>query len=387
MSDETHRQLVKLAKQLGCEPTGSAVLKASLKLAKETLKANKKADRKAERKARVAGITVEHAEEPVRLMADAAVEAVEKDLIDTLAEAGFSPTGRSVFGKPVFADFTDAEKRAAAHIVGCDFEELEEDIYKRVAAALDRDGDTDQAHALNQAETGGAAPRKLGHYVHLIGQELYEKACRKMTFPDGIQAAPWAALSPAIKEQWFKKAQYTTLYGKPEDDTAGWVPLYLFMPDGKMLTNDPAMLLEAVEKQNEDLAHQVETLRAQVEHLESLRPHWAKGFSSDSIAAQGQTTALNQLWALLGVKDQTAAVDALKKLTAKPLPDLAFLRSVEAKGEEGVVINRMVEHHRESWEAALRLSDAGMLAIEQRANGGRLHLTHLGRKRLMDSEV
>ena len=57
-------------------------------------------------------------------------------------------------------------------------------------------------------------------------------------------------------------------------------------------------------------------LRQQVEHLESLRPHWAKGYSSDGVAAQCATDALNQLWKLLGVSHQTAAVEALKRLQA-----------------------------------------------------------------------
>lgn len=50
------------------------------------------------------------------------------------------------------------------------------------------------------------------------------------------------------------------------------------------------------------------------DYCESMRPHWAKGYTDDSMAAQAQTTALAQLWDALGVKDQTAAIQRVKKL-------------------------------------------------------------------------
>mgnify|MGYP001585190004 FL=1 len=55
-------------------------------------------------------------------------------------------------------------------------------------------------------------------------------------------------------------------------------------------------------------------LKAHVDVLESKRPHWAKGFSSDSIAAQVQTSALSQVWKLLYVDDQTACMGKLQGL-------------------------------------------------------------------------
>lgn len=48
--------------------------------------------------------------------------------------------------------------------------------------------------------------------------------------------------------------------------------------------------------------------------LEALRPHWAMGHTSDSVAAQASTTALSELWLLLGVTDQTAAMARLREL-------------------------------------------------------------------------
>ena len=49
--------------------------------------------------------------------------------------------------------------------------------------------------------------------------------------------------------------------------------------------------------------------------LESQRPHWAKGFSSASVAAQASFDALIDLHTLLGVgHNQTEAVAKLKEL-------------------------------------------------------------------------
>lgn len=50
--------------------------------------------------------------------------------------------------------------------------------------------------------------------------------------------------------------------------------------------------------------------------LESFRPHWAQGYTDDSMAAQAATTALSQLWELLYAKDQTQAVTNLRRLIA-----------------------------------------------------------------------
>lgn len=50
------------------------------------------------------------------------------------------------------------------------------------------------------------------------------------------------------------------------------------------------------------------------ESLESLRPHWAQGYSSDSMAAQAATSALAGMWELLGVDNQTSAMQRLRLL-------------------------------------------------------------------------
>ena len=51
--------------------------------------------------------------------------------------------------------------------------------------------------------------------------------------------------------------------------------------------------------------------------LEKLRPHWAKGYSSDSIAAQSKTDALNSIWSLLKVNNQTHALCKIKSMMAR----------------------------------------------------------------------
>jgi hypothetical protein len=55
-------------------------------------------------------------------------------------------------------------------------------------------------------------------------------------------------------------------------------------------------------------------LKRSNEALESLRPHWAKGYSSDSVAAQTSAAALSQIWRILEVDNQTAAIQKLREI-------------------------------------------------------------------------
>lgn len=50
------------------------------------------------------------------------------------------------------------------------------------------------------------------------------------------------------------------------------------------------------------------------EVLEQLRPVWAQGWTSDSMAAQASANALSELWAALEVTDQTAAMERMRRL-------------------------------------------------------------------------
>lgn len=62
--------------------------------------------------------------------------------------------------------------------------------------------------------------------------------------------------------------------------------------------------------------HEMAALRKRAEEaertLEILRPAWAQGWTSDSVAAQASATALGEIWNLIGVKDQTAAMARLR---------------------------------------------------------------------------
>ena len=73
-----------------------------------------------------------------------------------------------------------------------------------------------------------------------------------------------------------------------------------------------------VEQSDEKLArtenYYRDKIRKQEAYYENLRPHWAKGYSSDSVAAQSHLSATLHLWDLLGVDNQTEAVAKIQKL-------------------------------------------------------------------------
>lgn len=56
------------------------------------------------------------------------------------------------------------------------------------------------------------------------------------------------------------------------------------------------------------------SLQQRVEVLEAARPHWAMGYSSDSIAAQSTAAALSEIWRELGVSNQTQAMQRLREI-------------------------------------------------------------------------
>lgn len=60
-----------------------------------------------------------------------------------------------------------------------------------------------------------------------------------------------------------------------------------------------------------DLRLKVADLERSNEALESLRPVWAQGWTDDGVAAQASSAALSSIWSLLGVDNQTAAMEAL----------------------------------------------------------------------------
>ncbi len=78
------------------------------------------------------------------------------------------------------------------------------------------------------------------------------------------------------------------------------------------------------------LLNEKRDLERKVDALESLRPVWAQGFTSDSRAAQTWASAAKQLWDLLGVRNQTEAV---LKLRAQSTPQPADVRADQPLSE------------------------------------------------------
>ncbi len=68
------------------------------------------------------------------------------------------------------------------------------------------------------------------------------------------------------------------------------------------------------EDEYKSLKHEKEQLEKRVNGLQALRPSWAQGFTSDSVAAQTSSAALYTLWAKLKVSNQTEAVMKLDNI-------------------------------------------------------------------------
>lgn len=64
------------------------------------------------------------------------------------------------------------------------------------------------------------------------------------------------------------------------------------------------------------LADELNLAEARVAAAELLRPFWANGYTSDSIAAQSMSCALAEIWKILGVSNQTEAMEKLRNLVA-----------------------------------------------------------------------
>lgn len=74
----------------------------------------------------------------------------------------------------------------------------------------------------------------------------------------------------------------------------------------------PCTAAEAIRMLADELNH----AEARVAAADLLRPFWAKGYTSDSIAAQSMSCALAEIWKILGVNNQTEAVGKLRNLVA-----------------------------------------------------------------------
>lgn len=74
-----------------------------------------------------------------------------------------------------------------------------------------------------------------------------------------------------------------------------------------------------------------EDLSTKLAEVERQRPRWAKGYSTDSIAAQVSEGALAELWELMGVSNQTDAVEKLQGLVAMESLKAAPIKAVAAQ--------------------------------------------------------
>ncbi|NVM42804.1 hypothetical protein HWX16_21050 [Ochrobactrum intermedium] len=98
--------------------------------------------------------------------------------------------------------------------------------------------------------------------------------------------------------------------------------------DGGFLSCCPERRMMPVVSQHQSeqlLAEQDKTITA----LEKLRPHWAQGYSSDSIAAQTAVAALSQLWGIIGASNQTEAVEKAKGIVADLAANTARIEVME----------------------------------------------------------
>lgn len=113
-----------------------------------------------------------------------------------------------------------------------------------------------------------------------------------------------------------------------------------------------------------DLVTPARTLRERVNALEQMRPHWAKGYSNDSVAAQVTSAALARLWELLGVTSQTDAVATLIKFTEAKV---AELEADKARMERAIIEMRDRDDKNGSLPPAYRAIIDATLAFDGRA--------------------
>jgi len=111
----------------------------------------------------------------------------------------------------------------------------------------------------------------------------------------------------------------------------------------------PTEDISALHQEISDLKIQLEGEQKHNNYLESMRPHWAEGHTSDSIAAQASTAALSSIWDFLEVDSQTMAMQKLnadRDYTARATRVLArfsniinnlhdFDKDLEFKGDQG----------------------------------------------------
>lgn len=130
-------------------------------------------------------------------------------------------------------------------------------------------------------------------------------------------------------------------------------------------------LVLAMAQEIEHLREQSAIQKTTIEALETLRPHWAQGYTTDSVAAQVTTGATLQLWDMLGVTNQTDAVSELQALqnerdrhvpdrdgmafttingvdiaVGEDLTDGVYTLNVMAQGQDGPIVLVHIHQHR-----------------------------------------
>lgn len=104
-----------------------------------------------------------------------------------------------------------------------------------------------------------------------------------------------------------------------------------------------------------------EALAAAKAAYEAMRPHWAMGYTSDSLAAQGSTAALSQLWQMLAASSQTEAVQTLQDLYSLFKIILEMADEVDDAGPTGA------SYKSEWWSDRLREAHAVLTKLEGRS--------------------
>ncbi|AGC35688.1 hypothetical protein ACP46_gp03 [Rhizobium phage RHEph06] len=121
-----------------------------------------------------------------------------------------------------------------------------------------------------------------------------------------VEDSPLSAITLADKVEQSDAFRYLAQGMK---DRYAFRIVSLIMLDGQAFADLENFCKEALEEQAKEI-----DLAEKVKALEQLRPVWAQGYGTAGVAANATSAALGQLWELLGVTNQTRAIEALNAL-------------------------------------------------------------------------